>query len=389
MTRCRYGLLAGVLVLGACGSSDSSTPRTAVLPAIAVEELARGFVSPVYVAGAGDGSGMLYVVEQGGIVRVIEASGVRPTAFLDLSGKVESGGEKGLLGLAFHPAFATNQTFFVNYTARVSGQLYTFVSRLRRDPITGNADPASEAVLLQIQQPYDNHNGGQLAFGPDGYLYVGLGDGGSANDPLNHAQDLGTLLGSVLRIDVDRATAPLPYAIPGDNPFVGQAGRREEIYAYGFRNPWRFSFDAGAGTLYLGDVGQGAREEIDVVVSGGNYGWRIMEGDICTPGVNSVCNTAGFIPPIHVYATGTLGRSVTGGYVYRGSRHPTLAGLYFFGDYVSGRIFALRYDGRAVTQQGEVLASGINISSFGQGDDLELYVADHSGGRVLRIVPAP
>lgn len=388
----QHVISAAMLVLAACSSSDSGDrPRTPEPePAtVILQEVARGFALPVYIAGAGDGSGRLYVVEQGGTVRLIEGSGARPTPFLDLSNKVESGGEKGLLGLAFHPRFATNHLFFVNYTARINGQLYTFVSRLRRDAVTGNADPASEEVLLQIEQPFDNHNGGQLAFGPDGYLYIGLGDGGSANDPLNHGQDLGTLLGSVLRIDVDRATAPLPYAIPSDNPFVNQSGRRGEIYAYGLRNPWRFSFDAGTGTLYLGDVGQDAREEIDVVVSGGNYGWRVVEGDICTPGVNPNCSTAGFIPPIHAYAIGALGRSVTGGYVYRGRRQPALVGLYFFADYVSGRVFVLRYDGGVVTQQREVLSSGINISSFGQGDDLELYVADHPGGRILRIATAP
>jgi glucose/arabinose dehydrogenase len=372
------------LLLAGCGSSDDGSPGN---PAgIALQEVATGFVTPVHVSGGGDGSGRLFVVEQSGSVRAIENGRPAAAAFLDIRAKVESGGEKGLLSIAFHPRFAENRTFFVDYTTRIGGQLTTVVSRWRE--VGGRADAASEEVLLTIDQPFDNHNGGQLAFGPDGLLYIGNGDGGSGNDPLDHGQNLGTLLGTVLRIDVDHADPPLPYRIPPDNPFVGQPGRRGEIYAYGLRNPWRFSFDRETGLLYLGDVGQGAREEIDVITKGGNYGWRIMEGDICTPGVAPGCDPTGLILPIHTYATGDLGRSVTGGFVYRGARMPALLGLYLYADYVSGRILGLRYDGTRVTEQRELLQTPYAISTFGEDDSGELYVADHSGGRIFRIISA-
>lgn len=379
----RAGTLVCLSLLAACGSSDGQ--RTPAAADIALEEVATGFANPVHIA-SGDGTGRLFVVEQRGAVRAIENGGPAAETFLDISAKVESGGEKGLLSVAFHPRYAENREFFVDYTTRIDGQLTSIVSRWRE--AGGRADPASEEVLLAIEQPFDNHNGGQLAFGPDGFLYIGKGDGGSGNDPLDHGQNPGTLLGAVLRIDVDRSDPPLAYRIPPDNPFVGQAGSRGEIWAYGLRNPWRFSFDAPTGLLYLGDVGQGAREEIDVIDKGGNYGWRVMEGDVCTPGVDPDCDPTGFIPPIHTYATGELGRSVTGGFVYRGVSVPALVGLYLYADYVSGRVWGLRYDGARVTEQRELLRTSYRISTFGQDDEGELYLADHAGGRIFRIVSA-
>ncbi|BAU49507.1 glucose sorbosone dehydrogenase [Sulfurifustis variabilis] len=380
----RDSAFACLLLAAACGSSDDA--RRIEIPVIALEEVGTGFVDPVHLAASGDGSGRLFVVEQRGTVRAIENGRPAAQRFLDIGARVESGGEKGLLSIAFHPRYADNRTFFVDYTTRIEGRLTSIVSRWRE--AGGRADPASEEVLLAIDQPFDNHNGGQLAFGPDGFLYIGKGDGGSGNDPHGHGQNAGTLLGALLRIDVDAVDPPLAYRIPPDNPFVGQAGARGEIYAYGLRNPWRFSFDPETGLLYLGDVGQGAREEIDVVTRGGNYGWRIMEGDICTPGVNPRCDPTGLIPPIHVYPTGDLGRSVTGGFVYRGTRVPALTGLYVYADYLSGRIWALRYDGTRVTEQRELLHTPYRISTFGRDDEGELYVADHAGGRIFRIVPA-
>jgi glucose/arabinose dehydrogenase len=380
-------LFAPVVTLAAhaapCPDPEAGTP----IPDIALKEVATGLRNPVHITGAGDGSGRLYVVEQAGTIRVIENGRLRPQPFLDISDKVESGGEKGLLSVAFHPRYRENGLLFIYYTNRTAGKLHNAVSRLKRDA-AGDADRASEQVLMQVEQPFANHDGGQLAFGPDGHLYIGKGDGGSGNDPFNNGQNPGSLLGKLLRIDVNRADGSRPYAIPKDNPFLNKSGYREEIYALGLRNPWRFSFDAGNGRLYLGDVGQNAREEIDVIEKGGNYGWRIMEGDICTPTINPVCTPpAGHKPPIHVYPIGDTGRALTGGFVYRGAAHAKLCGVYLYGDYVSQRIWGLRYDGQRVTSQRELLHTRHHISSFGQDDRLELYVADHAGGRVLQMVP--
>ncbi|MBI3897690.1 MAG: PQQ-dependent sugar dehydrogenase [Gammaproteobacteria bacterium] len=371
----------------------------AVIPSIALKEIATGLHQPVHITGSGDGSHRLYVVEQAGTIRVIDNGHLQATPFLDLSSNVESGGEKGLFSVAFHPRYRANGALFIDYTARVGGKLVTHVSRLQRGA-DGRADATSEQVLLEIEQPYANHNGGQLAFGPDGMLYIGMGDGGSANDPHGNGQKKNALLGKLLRIDVDRTDPGKPYAIPTDNPFRGQAAYRPEIWALGLRNPWRFSFDAGNGWLYLADVGQSAREEIDVIDKGGNYGWNIMEGDICTPGVNPKCDATGLKPPIHTYHYSEFGFSITGGFVYRGRAVPGLCGTYLYGDYVSKRLAGLRYDGHKVTRQQELIGPSLtdkiagklgittlpNISSFGQDDELELYVADHSGGRVLKIV---
>jgi glucose/arabinose dehydrogenase len=339
---------------------------------------------PVHITHAGDGSKRVFIVEQRGAIQIMEHGQLGAISFLDIRDRVDSGDEKGLLGIAFHPHYRENGLFYVDYTTQAHG-LYTIVSEFRRRTAT-EADAASERVLLKIAQPFDNHNGGQLAFGPDGYVYIGMGDGGAGNDPHGNGQRTDTLLGKVLRIDVNKRGTERAYGIPADNPFVGKAGARAEIWAYGLRNPWRFSFDAVTGRLYLADVGQDAEEEIDIITRGGNYGWNIMEGNICTPAVNKSCNKHGVEPPILSYPH-PQGFAIIGGFVYRGSAIPGLCGVYIYGDYVTKRIWGLRYDGTKVTRQQELLTTTSAISSFGEDEALELYVADYSGVKILKIVP--
>lgn len=337
---------------------------------------------------AGDGSDRLFTVEQDGLIRAIHGSGETATRslFLDISGRIDSnGGEKGLLGLAFHPNYAFNGWFYVNYTA--SDPARTVISRfLVSEDSPDSADPESELVLLEFLQPYTNHNGGHMAFGPDGYLYIAAGDGGSGGDPDGNGQNRATLLGSILRIDVDNPANGLNYGIPPDNPFAGNTdGYREEIYAYGLRNTWRFSFDHATGKLWAGDVGQGAREEIDIIVSGGNYGWNTMEGFACYSPSDG-CSEEGLQMPVWDYPR-SEGISVTGGYVYRGRNVPDLVGRYVYGDFGSGRIWALDRDEEGAFTNEELLESGFNISSFGVGEDGELYILNY-GGKIYRFTPA-
>jgi glucose/arabinose dehydrogenase len=279
--------------------------------------------------------------------------------------------------LAFHPEYATNGRFFVNYTRQPDGATVVAEYRVSRAP-TADADADAERVLLTMPQSYANHNGGMIEFGPDGFLYIGMGDGGAAGDPGNRAQNLGDLLGKMLRIDVDRG---MPYAIPRDNPLAGGGGR-PEIFAWGLRNPWRFSFDRERGDLWVGDVGQNAWEEIDIVRRGRNYGWRAMEGAHCySPRLD--CDTRGLEPPVVEYQNGRGRCSVTGGYVYRGRRIPSLAGTYVYGDYCSGEIFGFAGGAARV-----LLATGLPISSFGEDHAGELYVVDLRG-TVHRLVATP
>ena len=344
----------------------------------ALQPVITGLKSPVYVTGSGDGSGRLFVVEQGG--RILAWQHGRLQMFLNMRDLVDSGGEKGLLGLAFDPHFKDNGRFYVNYTS--GGMFLSLETVIAEFRAVGKSlmvvDENSEKLIMRIPQPFTNHNGGQLAFGPDGMLYIGLGDGGLAYDPLGSGQDLSSLLGKILRIDVHPAQYGQAYAIPPDNPFVGKAGARGEIWAYGFRNPWRFSFDAASGRLYAGDVGEQTREEIDLVRRGGNYGWSIMEGDICTPGIKH-CDPEKYLAPILAYGR-SEGQSVIGGYVYRGKAVPALAGHYIFGDYGSGRIWAVRLapDGSAVART-LLFDTHMHISSFGVDDEQELYVVDCAG----------
>lgn len=373
-----------VLVPSACAISSGVQPTDpcsvqfpTTVPQIELQQLATGFTRPVYLTHAGDSSGRLFVVEQSGIIKIIRNGQTLATPFLDIRDRVESGGEKGLLSVAFHPKYRENGRFFVNYTARKNGVLKSVIAEYR---VSSNPDIAdrTERVILEIEQPFANHNGGLNKFGPDGFLYIGLGDGGAAGDPFNNAQNLETLLGKILRIDIDKE----PYAIPQDNPFVGNANAQGEIWAYGLRNPWRFSFDRCTGRLFAGDVGQNRLEEIDLIEKGKNYGWKIMEGSQCYD-PPTLCNTQGLELPIAEYDH-SLGCSVTGGYVYRGTQYPSLVGHYLFGDYCSGRIWSLVQEPSGKWTMRQLIDSPFSISSFGEDEQSELYVV-HYGGAIYRI----
>ncbi len=348
-----------------------------LLPALRLESVAKGFDEPVGLYHAGDGSGRLFIVEQRGTVQIWKKGQLVKKPFLDIHERVTAGGELGLLGLAFHPDFPHNGRFFVNYTSRTGG-LHTTISEFRVSDRPDEADPRIERILLTIPQPYSNHNGGNIAFGPDGLLYIGMGDGGSANDPHGSGQNLSTLLGKMLRIDVDPANAKASYGIPPDNPLVGRKQAAPEIWAYGLRNPWRFSFDPATGRLYAGDVGQNAREEIDVIERGKNYGWNVMEGTVCTPGVNPTCKRAGLELPIVDYPR-SEGTTVIGGHVYRGRTIPDLCGVYVYGDFGNGRIWGLRDDGQTVVSREILIETRRHIAAFGEDEQRELYVVDYEG----------
>jgi uncharacterized repeat protein (TIGR03806 family) len=347
------------------------------------------FERPVQLLGAGDGSGRVFVVEQAGVVRVFpnEADPERSEVFLDISERVSRrGNEEGLIGFAFHPDFARNGEVYAHYS--LAGDEATgILSRFRLDgEDSSRVDPDSEEVLLRQSQPWRNHNGGMIAFGPDGYLYLSLGDGGAANDPQGNGQDLSTWLGSILRIDVDRAEEGRPYAVPADNPFVdGPEGARPEIWAFGLRNVWRFSFDRETGDLWAGDVGQNKVEEIDLIVRGGNYGWRRFEADrVFDDGTELALEPA--IPPVSSYPR-SEGISVTGGVVYRGQRFPSLQGQYLYGDYVSGNLWRVVHAGNGGFVTELAARTGRSIASFGEDDEGELFVCSFDGG-IHRVVPA-
>ncbi len=375
----RFAALGFALV--SSGSAAQGLPWSR----IALERVASGFTNPVHVTHANDGSARLFVVEQRGRVRILKDGAILPTPFLDISSRVSFGSERGLLSIAFPPGRGRKSEFYADYTD-VRGD--TVISRFTVSGDPNVADATSEQILLSIAQPFANHNGGQLVFGPDGYLYVGMGDGGDAGDPNNNAQNLGSLLGKILRIDVRGAASP--YGIPPDNPFAGSSSSRPEIWAYGLRNPWRFSFDRKTNVLYIADVGQGAWEEVDVQpaesTGGENYGWRLTEGNHCfTPSTG--CPTAGITFPVaeHSHAGGNC--SVTGGFAYRGRDFDALTGIYFYGDYCSGRIWGLRR-----TDTGwddiELLKPGFAISTFGEDEAGEIYVADYTGGVIHRLTDA-
>ena len=339
--------------------------------------VAGGFDKPLYLTHAGDGSGRLFVVEQPGRIKIVQAGQVTPAPFLDIVNLVGSDGmEQGLLSAAFHPRYAENGFFFVNYTDK---QGDTVLARYQVSSNPDQADPASAKILLTMAQPYGNHNGGQLAFGPDGYLYMGTGDGGSANDPHDNGQSLGTLLGKILRLDVDNGD---PYGVPESNPFVQQPAARPEIWSFGWRNPWRFSFDAATGDMFIADVGQNQYEEIHVEPAGApgglNYGWRLMEGLHCFNPPD--CDPAA-LPvelPVTEYSH-QQGCSVTGGYVYRGSQFPALTGVYFYGDFCRGTVWGLRLSPAGQWEQAELLQSGVSITSFGQDEAGEVYLVAQQG----------
>ncbi len=376
--------LLALFVLAACadpsgGREDggpSPGPGTAELR---LREVVRGLESPVFLTSPA-GDPRLFVVEQPGRIRVVRDGLLLPTPFLDLTARVGAGGERGLLSVAFHPAFASNGLLFVDFTDREGS---TRIERYRVGPDPSRADPASAKLVLLVEQPASNHNGGLIAFGPDGKLYVGMGDGGGGGDPRGNGQDPATLLGAMLRIDVDAGD---PYAIPADNPFAGGTGGRGEIWATGLRNPWRFSFDREGGNLYVADVGQGAWEEVDVVNAsdgGLNFGWNRMEGSHCYP-AGSSCDRSGLVLPALEYSH-SEGCSVTGGYVYRGSAIPGLRGHYFYADYCSGWIRSFRFaDGSVADRREWDLGDVGRVSSFGEDAAGELYVISH-GGAVYRL----
>jgi glucose/arabinose dehydrogenase len=392
----RLAAVIAVLALAGCSggsgtaSTDAPAPGTCGAapvtgsPALKTTRIANGLRSPVDLQ-APPGDCRLFVVEQPGLIRVMRNGALVGAPFLDIASRVRSGGEQGLLGLAFHPRFADNGRFFVNYTDS-NGD--THIAEFRADSPAGDSASAStERLLLLVRQPFDNHNGGGLAFGLDGFLYIGLGDGGSAGDPQGNGQNLGTHLGKLLRIDVDSGN---PYGIPRDNPFVSRTGALPEIWAYGLRNPWRFAFDRATGDLLIGDVGQSAVEEIDLARGGGlNFGWNVMEGSSCFRPASG-CNTAGLTLPILEYRH-TEGCSVTGGMVYRGRRMPFLQGTYFYADYCTHFIRSLRVEGGAAVDRRErtpELGGGLgSVSSFGVDADGEIYILDLDG-EVYRIDPA-
>lgn len=345
------------------------------------------FQQPVDIQNAGDGSNRLFVVEQKGIISVFpnNSSANSKKTFLDITDRVSSGGEMGLLGLAFHPNYKSNGYFYVNYTTN-SPSRRTIVSRFKVGNDSDLADKSSELILLEIAQPYSNHNGGQTSFGPGGYLYISLGDGGSGGDPQNNAQNLQSLLGKILRIDVDNTDSGKNYSIPTDNPFKGNtSGYREEIFAYGLRNVWRFSFDSATGELWGADVGQNAWEEINLITKGGNYGWRCYEGMHVYNSAN--CNATNYISPIFEYAHNSDGGfSITGGFVYRGSKVPELKGKYIYADFVSNHIWALdNKDGKISNTR--IFTNAHPVSTFGVDEANELYFANYNSGKLYRFKP--
>jgi len=351
-------------------------------PTLQTTSIITSIDSPVAITHAGDGSGRLFITLQAGQILIYNGQQLLADPFLDIRALVSSGGERGLLSAAFHPNYVANGFFYVDYTD-LNGD--TVIARYQVSLNPDVADPTSAVILLTIPQPFANHNGGQLQFGPDGNLYIGMGDGGSGGDPLNNAQDLTSLLGKILRI----AVGSLPYSIPTDNPFVTNPNARPEVWAYGLRNPWRFSFDRRTGDLFIADVGQDQLEEVDFQpqssAGGENYGWRLMEGTSCfNPASN--CNDGSLTLPILEYDH-SLGCSVTGGYRYRGLENPGMLGLYFYGDFCSGRIWGAAPDAQGNWVTTELLDTDLQITAFGEDEDGELLVASlfPGPGAIFRI----
>ena len=377
-------VLAGLVCFIALLGFASGTIAAA---GIELEPVITGLDRPVAITNAGDGSDRLFITLLGGQIRIFDGQQILAQPFLDISSLVTSGGEQGLFSVAFHPDYANNGWLYVDYTD-LNGNTVIASYSISADP--NIVDPASAAILLSISQPFANHNGGQLQFGPDGYLYIGMGDGGSGGDPQNNAQTLSTLLGKMLRIDVDGAP---PYSIPADNPFINDPVAREEIWALGLRNPWRFSFDRQTGDLFIADVGQSTLEEVDFQPShstgGANYGWRLMEGSDCyNPTTN--CNNGMLTLPILEYDH-SLGCSITGGYRYRGTANLGLWGVYFYADWCSGRIWGATEDNAGTWTAVQLLDTAFQITAFGEDENGEIYVTDYASGAgaVYRIVEAP
>jgi glucose/arabinose dehydrogenase len=386
-------LLSLLFLLISCDVSETQQADDPAIAPPAGYELALAFPAleieqPVELTSPNDGTDRIFVVAQKGKIQVFpnKPDVASASVFLDISDRVVSGGERGLLGLAFHPDYKTNGYFYVNYTG--GNPLQTFISRFKVNPSNPNtADPASEQILLTFNQPYSNHNGGKVTFGNDGFLYIAVGDGGSGGDPQNYAQNRKELLGKVLRIDVNKTSGNLKYAIPADNPFRGNTdGYREEIFAYGLRNPWRMNFDRTTGALWAGDVGQNKIEEISIIEKGGNYGWKIMEANECFESQN--CDKTNLKEPIYSYQQGSeTGRSVTGGYVVRDKNLTGLEGKYIYGDFVSGNIWALTFDKNKAVKNELVTKLDNGLSSFGEDSKNGLYVLAYSAGKIYKFNP--
>ncbi len=373
--------------------TTTSTPTPSLPtfpPSITLEPAFTRFQAPVYVTHAGEdssGASRLFVVEKEGRIYLVENSVVQPTPFLDITDRVGSeGSEQGLLSVAFPSDFTASGLFYVDYTD-LRGD--TVVARYRL--LAGDArqaDPSTEHKILQIEQPAANHNGGQLQFGPDGYLYIGMGDGGRAGDPWGNAQNADVLLGKLLRVGV---TGTETYTVPGDNPFLGRPDARPEIWALGVRNPWRFAFDRATGDLYIADVGQNQYEEVDfqpaASLGGENYGWDLMEANHCFE-PPAGCDTSRLVLPVAEYDH-AQGCSITGGYVYRGTQYPQMVGVYFFGDFCSGNIWGLRQESSGEWRMALLLNSGVSISSFGEDAAGEIYVVGYRDGIIYHLIAAP
>lgn len=390
MNRCRHlnginGVAIPIYLL--CALLMAGQGFSHAQPVIQLTPVATNIPKPVAITSAADGSGRLFIALQGGSILIYNGRQILPAPFLDIGALVSISGERGLLGLAFHPHFAVNGLFYIDYTD-LAGD--TVIARYTVSADPDAADPTSAAIILSVSQPFANHNGGQLQFGPDGYLYIGMGDGGSGGDPMNNAQSLSGLLGKILRLDVDTA---VPYAIPADNPFRGTPGAAPEIWALGLRNPWRFSFDRQSGDFFIADVGQDDIEEIDfqAAASGGgeNYGWRLMEGGNCfDPPTN--CNDGSLTIPILAYSH-LLGCAVIGGFRYRGPLNAGMQGIYFYGDFCSGRIWGAAQDAQGTWHADELLDTALQITAFGEDETGELYVASFlpAPGAVYSISEAP
>ena len=379
MNVCRLSVSL-LLVGNACSDSEAPPPLPQDLNVVVV---ASGLNSPVFLT-TPSGDSRLFVVEQAGRIRVIRNGQLLAVPYLDVTAKIACCGERGLLGLAFHPAFATNGFFFIKYTAAGGGS--TVIERYHATPTSDVAEAASASPVLTAPQPQTNHNGGMLAFGPDGMLWVGTGDGGGGGDPQNYGQSLNTLLGKMLRLNV--SVTGTGYTIPANNPFVGSPTNRQEIWGWGLRNPWRYSFDRENGALYIGDVGQGQYEEVHVVSptqSSINYGWRIMEGNHCYNA--STCDRTGLNIPVHEYSHQGGHCSITGGYVYRGAAIPNLRGHYLYSDYCTGFLRSFRMEGASAVEHVEWNVGALgSVTSFGEDAAGEVYILN-AGGTVFRLVP--
>lgn len=367
--------------------SGSTTANAGTVSAKVVNAYPKlTFSSPVEYTHANDGTNRVFVVEQEGKIRVFENDANTSSAgtYLDIRKKVAASGEMGLLGLAFHPDFKKNGFFYVNYTKNNPRE--TVVSRFKASSANAaQVDPASEVVLFRFAQPYSNHNGGKVLFGPDGFLYVSTGDGGSGGDPQNNGQNKSSWLGKILRVDVN-STEKGQYGIPADNPFKGNAkGYREEIFAYGLRNPWRISFD-DEGRLWAGDVGQNSIEEVDIITKGGNYGWRVKEGNADYNAKDNAVNAADLVAPVWQYSHNNGDISITGGVVYQGSAYPSLRGKYIVADYASGRLWALTPNGSKTATVQELMTRAGSISAFGEDQKKEIYLCDLGSGKILKLV---